>query len=153
MEPLYSRLTEFERRAFWLARYDENIVAWYWDCRDLIDIRATIAEEPMRTHSREEFAHVCDAMWVMRIHNKSFPRRTKENLASYLETCSGFSDLFNEERDASLAVNGGAVRSLGFVKVRPCIFSRPDGFLEEMTKEYTSAVERKYLAEHGGGKS
>ena len=116
LEPLYSRLTEFERRAFWLARYDENIVAWYWDCRDLIDIRATIAEEPMRTHSREEFAHVCDAMWVMRIHNKSFPRRTKENLASYLETCSGFSDLFNEERDASLAVNGGAVRSLGFVK-------------------------------------
>lgn len=53
MELHYSRLTKEERRAFWLARYESNVVAWYWAFRGVIDIRNTIAEEPMATYSRE----------------------------------------------------------------------------------------------------
>jgi hypothetical protein len=54
-EPLYSELTRNAKQNFWLGRYDENVVAWHWTLRGVVDIRETIKEEPMKTYCKEQF--------------------------------------------------------------------------------------------------
>jgi hypothetical protein len=151
LEVPYSRLTRNGKRKFWLARYDENIVAWYWDYRDLIDIRATIAEEPMATYSREEFAHVCDAMRTVVIGKKNAAQAAMWHNASYRKACGFFNARYNRGCVAGLVVYGDPVRSLAFIKVRPWSFSGRNDCLAGVTRDYTVAVEMKYLAEHGEG--
>jgi len=145
MELHYSERTKEDRRAFWLARYEINVVAWYWAFRGVIDIHETIAEEPMATYSREELAYVCDAMWMMVI-GKEGPATSHQ--AAYREVCGGLNDIYNYELDTGLAVNGGPVRSLKFIKVTPRSFSEPNGYLKSVTGDYTAAVQHQYRAEH-----
>jgi len=142
----YSELTKEDRRAFWLARYEENVVAWYWAFRGAINIRETIAEEPMATYSREEFAHVCDAMWMMVIRKKA---AAASHQAAYHQGCEGFNDFFNDQLPAGFLVDNGPVRSLKFIKVMPGSISKPNGYIKSVTMGYTVAVEMNYLAEHG----
>jgi hypothetical protein len=47
-EPVYWELEMEARKQFWLERYDENIVAWYWEFRGVIDICETVSSEPFR---------------------------------------------------------------------------------------------------------
>jgi hypothetical protein len=145
MELHYSERTKEDRRTFWLARYESNVVAWYWAFRGVVDIHETIAEEPMATYSREEFAYVCDAMWTM-VTGKEGPATSHQ--AAYRKACGGFNDFYNYELDAGLAVNDGPVRSLKFIKVTPHSFSSPNGYLKSVTGDYTAAVEHEYRAEH-----
>jgi hypothetical protein len=39
-------------------------VAWYWAFRGVMDIRAALAEEPFKPNSKQEFAFVCNMMWM-----------------------------------------------------------------------------------------
>jgi hypothetical protein len=64
MEVVYYKLSKTSKEAFWLARYDENVVAWYWAFPGVMDIRATLAGEPFKTFSRQELAFVCNMMWM-----------------------------------------------------------------------------------------
>jgi hypothetical protein len=141
----YFERTQDERRALWLARYEMNVVAWYWAFRGVVDIQETIAEEPMATYSREEFSYVCDVMWMVVIGKKG---AAASHQAAYRKVCGGFNDFLDCELDVGLVADGGAVRSLKFIKVTPHSFSTPNGFTKDVTREYTSAVERKYRAWH-----
>jgi hypothetical protein len=62
-EPYY-RLDPAQKRVFWLSRYNELVVAWYWPYRGIMAIQATLAHEPMTTYSNEEFVFVCDELWM-----------------------------------------------------------------------------------------
>jgi hypothetical protein len=62
-EKLYIDLKNDERRLFWLAHYDDEVVAWNWLYIGLIDLSSTFRTGPMKKYSREEFAYTCDAMW------------------------------------------------------------------------------------------
>jgi hypothetical protein len=63
-EVVYYKLSKTSKDAFWLARYDENVVAWHWAFPGVMDIRATLAGEPFKTFSRQEFAFVCNMTWM-----------------------------------------------------------------------------------------
>ena len=148
LELHYSECTKDERRTFWLARFERNVIAWYWAFRGIIDVHDTISEEPMATYSREEFAYVCDAMWMVVI-GKEGPAASHQ--AAYRTVCGGFNDFFNDELPAGFLVSGGPVRSLKFIKITPGSFSLPNGYLKSVTMDYTLDVEMKYLAEHDDG--
>ena len=64
IEVVYYKLSKASKDAFWLARYDGNVVAWYWAFRDVMNIRATLAEEPFKAYSRQGLAFVCNMTWM-----------------------------------------------------------------------------------------
>jgi hypothetical protein len=48
MEEHYWLLNAAQMTRFWLDRYEDLVVAWYWSFRDIMDIQATLAHEPMK---------------------------------------------------------------------------------------------------------
>jgi hypothetical protein len=49
MEKHYWLLNAAQKTRFWLDRYDDLVVAWYWSFRGIMDIQATLAHEPMKS--------------------------------------------------------------------------------------------------------
>jgi hypothetical protein len=157
-EPLYSELTRNAKQNFWLGRYDENVVAWHWTLRGVVEIRETIKEEPMKTYCKEQFAFVCDAMWRMvisidvRAHlvqSGSVPARdtdvsvvTDADRAAYWEHIGMFWWYFNYKHKG-----GGDVQSLSAVKVPMSSFKRANGFIGLVSDQYIEAVEAKLADE------
>jgi len=169
-EEPYWRLVDEKKKQFWLDRYNENVVAWYWTFRGVIDIKATIAKEPMKSYSKYEFAHVCDQMWnkiiahdvyreervqIANTHVRSmavarithadqvsesrFPFEYSANFSqtAYRELCGKFLDHYEGDEDIR-------IESLGDIMVPPRSFSTKNGFVQEATREYTTAVTKDY---------
>jgi hypothetical protein len=147
VERVYFRLETEERRQFWLDRYDEHVVGWYWPYRGLIDIEATIAAEPMKTYSREEFAFVCDAMWDIVIapdveraflaQSGSVALRgtnayvvTTADYDRYRERIGEFNRIFNAEHP------DGRVDSLSVIRVQKHSINRANGQSSSATQHY-----------------
>lgn len=63
LEPLYHRFQEPLKKEFWLNRYENNILAWLWPHRGVIDIHATLRGENMTMFFKAEFVLVCSTMW------------------------------------------------------------------------------------------
>jgi hypothetical protein len=118
-EPVYWELEMEARKQFWLERYDENIVVWYWDVRGVIDICETVSSEPFMTFSRLEFAHTCDAMFMpiisMNITNDRRVQRaniysrtvnagetTRADQRVYRDAVGEFNNILNVDVDDSL---------------------------------------------------
>jgi hypothetical protein len=83
MEVVYYKLSKTSKDAFWLARYDENVVAWHWAFPGVMDIRATLAGEPFKTFSRQEFAFVCNMTWMDTIGTRVYV----DEVAGHNESC------------------------------------------------------------------
>jgi hypothetical protein len=45
----YWRPDAAQKTKFWLDRYDDLVVAWYWEYRGIMDIQATLAHKPMKS--------------------------------------------------------------------------------------------------------
>jgi hypothetical protein len=156
MELPYSKLHNDVKKEFWLSRCDENVVAWYWQFRGVMDIRETVAHEPFRTYSQDEFAHTCDSMWMHIICNNvhrtewvqqgNVKRRkldasvvTAEDQSEYRKACR----VFNMDWNAD---NGGTVSSMSVIRVLLGGFDEKNGYEREVTQWYARAVRHKYLA-------
>jgi hypothetical protein len=96
-----------------------------------MDILETIAHEPFRTYSQDEFAHTCDLVWMEIITNK--------DQSEYREAYRMFNRNWNAD-------NGGTVSSMRVIRVLQGSFDEKNGYQSEVTQRYVCAVRRKYLA-------
>lgn len=161
-ERVYSRLETEERRQFWLDRYDEHVVGWYWLYRGLIDIEATIASEPMKTYSKEEFAFVCDAMWdiviapdielvclvqaeSVALHGTNAYIVTAADLDRYRERIGEFNRIFNSEHPDE------RVDSLSVIRVQSRSIDRANGHSARVARHYVTRVDAKVFADIDDG--
>lgn len=147
-------MTREQRRHFWLNRYDENVVAWYWDSIGLIDIRQTIEDEPMRSYSQDEFAFVCNAMWVsivsvdaensllaqsgsVAVRSMEGHVVTAKDQTNYRQEVGTFNTRFNHTHLAT------PVESLDVIWVHKASINKAKGLNAWMRQRYVAEVERK----------
>lgn len=142
LELSYFKFDDTSRKALWLSCYDENVVAWYWQFRGVMDIRTTIAQEPFTIYSKEEFAHTCDSM-SMNIVCQSAHRGEED----YHKDCREFNQSFNRAREADISVHDGTVSSLGVIMVWPGSFDERNGYQVVMTQRYEIAIRHKHAGE------
>jgi hypothetical protein len=167
-EPVYWELNKEDRKQFWLERYGENVVAWYWDFRGIFDICATVTSEPFRTFSRLEFANACDAMFNIIGMDVDYERRvqhanvhartligdsiTKADEKAYRKTIGRLNNKYNGDVDDGLLdPPAGKVRSLNVLGVAPRSILVKNGFVDSATEIFAGAAERKYQREGGQG--
>lgn len=158
VERVYFRLETEERRQFWLDQYDEHVVGWYWPYRGLIDIEATIAVEPMKTYSEEEFAFVCDAMWDIVIapdveraflaQSGSVALRCTD---AYVVTAADYDRYRGRIGEFNTIFNAGhpdgMVDSLSVVRVQKHSIDRANEHRSSATQHYIVRVNAKVSAE------
>jgi hypothetical protein len=168
-EPVYWELEMDARKQFWLERYDDNIVVWYWDVRGVIDICETVSSEPFRTFSKLAFAHTCDAMFMliisMKITNDRRVQRanvhartlnagkvTKADGKAYRKIIGQFNGKYNGDvDDGFLDAPAANVRTLSVLKVAPRSILAKNGFVVSTTELFAGAAERKFERENGQG--
>ncbi|KAM0696492.1 hypothetical protein Q7P36_003740 [Cladosporium allicinum] len=168
-DPRYWELNMKDRKQFWLDRYDENVVAWYWEFRGIFDICASITSEPFRTFSRLEFAHTCDTMFTQIVSmDINYERRTQRanvhvrtldagkiteaDRKAYRKAIGRFNNKFNGDvDDGVLDPPVGNVRSLSVLKVKvaPRSIEQKNGFVDSATTLFAGAAKRRYLAQEG----
>jgi hypothetical protein len=140
MKLSYLKLHNNAKKEFWLSRYDENVVAWYWQFRGVMDILETITHEPFRTYSQDEFAHTCDSMWTeMTIRTLDGSIVSTKDQSEYRKAYGVFNRDWNADND-------GTVSSMGLIRVLQGSFDEKNGYQREVTQRYARAVRHKYLA-------
>jgi len=134
LEIVYFKLNKTLKDTFWLARYDENVVTWYWAFRGVMDIRATISQEPFESYSRQEFAFVCNMTWMEIICRDVFrgqwvqeanvqKRSIKvskiigSDRNAWRKECDSFNEDFNIERENAAVAHGGLAKDLSHIMV------------------------------------
>jgi hypothetical protein len=154
VEPLYFEQTRDAKRQFWLNRFNENAVAWFWDFCGVMNIRESIGQQPFGNYCREEFAFVCDTMWSSIIginvekancvQSGSVAERaldayliTKIDQLSYRQHIGIFNEMYNSTHPRA------QVRSLGLIYVLEGSIGKPKGFHKWVSQQYIAEVERK----------
>jgi hypothetical protein len=157
-EEHYYRLDPAQKSKFWLDRYDDLIVAWYWDFRGIMDIEATLASEPMKTYSKEEFVFTCNALWDI-VVAADVEHRFLAQSGSVAERMLGMyatrlvdEDRYrNKVRGCNVLYNSehpqGRVDDLSVVRVPKNSFNSANGHSAKIAQHYITLVEDKVLNE------
>ena len=156
-EPYY-RLDPTQKSKFWLGRYDDLVLAWYWDFRGIMDIQATLASEPMKTYSKEEFVFACNALWDI-VVAADVERRFLAQSGSVAERMLGMyatrlvdEDRYrNKVRGFNILYNSkhpqGRVDDLSVVRVPKNSFNSANGHNVKIVQHYITLVEDEVLNE------